>query len=68
MYLAFKLGFEPEIDTKFFKLIYIDLEQENPKNVCGHTWQERKSHNSGKKRFLIHIYFEDVKLIATENL
>ena len=51
MYLAFKLGFEPEIDTKKLKLIYIDLGQENPKNVFGHTWQERKSHNSGKNGF-----------------
>jgi hypothetical protein len=70
MYLAFKLGFEPEIDMNFFKLIYIDLGQENPKNVFGHTWQERKSHNSGKKMVFdpSKIYFEDVKLIATENL
>jgi hypothetical protein len=55
MYLAFKLGFEPEIDTKKFKLIYIDLGQENPKNVFGHTWQERKSHKNEKKWFLIHL-------------
>ena len=54
MYLAFKLGFQPEIDTKNFKLIYINLGQENPKNVFGHTWQEIKSHNNGKKWFLIH--------------
>jgi hypothetical protein len=26
-----KLGFEPEKNTKFFLLIYIDLGQENPK-------------------------------------
>ena len=51
MYLAFKLGLESEIDTKFFKLIYIDLVQGNPKNVFGHTWQERKSHNNGKNVF-----------------
>jgi hypothetical protein len=51
MYLAFKLDFEPKIDTKNFKLIYIDLGQENPKNVFGHTWQERKSHNNGKNGF-----------------
>jgi hypothetical protein len=51
MYLETKLGFEPEIETRFFKLIYIDLGQENPKNVFGHTWQERKSHNSGKHGF-----------------
>ena len=54
MYLAFKLGFKPEIDTKKFKLIYIDLGQENPKNVFGHTWQEKKSHKNEKKWFLIH--------------
>jgi hypothetical protein len=54
MYLAFKLGFEPEIDTKKFKLIYIDLGQENPKNVFGHTWQEKNSHKNEKKCFLIH--------------
>jgi hypothetical protein len=53
MYLEFELGFDPEIDTKWFELIYIDLRQENPKNVFGHTWQERKSHNSGKKCVLI---------------
>jgi hypothetical protein len=48
MHLAFKLGFEPEIDTKKFKLIYIDLGQENPKNVFGHTWQ-KKNHIRMKK-------------------
>ena len=54
MYLAFKLGFEAEKHNFFFYLIYIDLGQENPQNVFGHTWQERKSHNGGKKWFLIH--------------
>jgi hypothetical protein len=54
MYLAFKLGFEFEKHMIYFYLIYIDLGQENPKNVFGHTWQERKSHKNGKKWFLIH--------------
>ena len=69
MYLAFKLGFEPKIDTKKFKLIYIDLGQENPKNIFGHTWQEKKSHKNEKKMVFdpSKIYLEDVKLIAIEN-
>jgi hypothetical protein len=54
MYLAFKLGFEPQIDTKKFKLIYIDLGQENPKNVFGHTWQKENHIRMKKKWLLIH--------------
>jgi hypothetical protein len=69
MYLAFKLGFEPEIDTKKFKLIYIDLGQENPKNVFGHTWQKKNLIRMKKMVFdPSKIYLEDVKLIAIENL